>query len=337
MRQVTMQDVALRAGVSAKTVSNVSRGYEHVSESMRKRVQQAIDELGYKPNNGARTLATGRAHVLGFAFADLRRPYFAELAHEFSQAASKHGYRVFITETEGTTQGEEEVFADARSGLVDGVILHLENRAGAEVAALRGTTPTVFLGEAEPSAEVDHVSINNAAAAVDAVNYLYGLGRRRIAFLGHEQGILTRTSALRLKGYHQALTAHDLPVDPRLEISRSALDSLSAETALGAALEREPLMDAILCRDDLAAIGALRALKTRNIPVPDSVAVIGWDSIGLASSLTPTLTSVAEAENLAATALDLLLERINGHEGPARHTTIRHRINEGESTPRNPS
>ncbi|RJT75636.1 LacI family transcriptional regulator [Arthrobacter cheniae] len=286
-----------------------------------------------KPNNGARVLATGRAHVLGFAFADLRRPYFAELAHEFSQAASKHGCRVFITETEGTAKGEEEVFADARSGLVDGVILHFENRNGAEVAALRGTTPTVFLGEAEPSAEVDHVSMDNVPAAVDAVNHLYSLGRRHIAFLGHEQGILTRTSALRLESYRQALTAHELPLDPRLEISRSEPGSISAETALGAVLDREPAMDAILCRDDLAAIGTLRALRTRNIPVPESIAVIGWDSIGLASSLTPTLTSVAEAENLAATALELLLERINGHEGPARHTTIRHHINKGESTP----
>lgn len=147
VRKVTLQDVAARAGVSMKTVSNVVRGYQHVSPAMRARVQAAVDELGYRPDSRGRSLATGRSSMLALAFPDLRRPYFAELAHVFARVSAARGYRLLLEETGGTAEGERSAIEDREAGIVDGVVMHPQVLTATELDALRGDTPMVFLGE----------------------------------------------------------------------------------------------------------------------------------------------------------------------------------------------
>lgn len=331
MAQVTLQDVAARAGVSMKTVSNVVRGYQHVSPRMRDRVQTVIDELGYRPNRSGRSLATGRSNILGLAFPDLRNPYFAELAHVFARVAEARGYRILLTETGGTVDGERAVLHDPESGMVDGVLMQAQALRGEELEQLRHGMPFVFLGEDPKPAEADHVAIDNVAAAAEAVAHLVRAGRRRIGFLGHEDEP-GRTSALRLQGYRQALADAGLPFDPELLVTRADGGALGAEHALDVALDRGLDVDALLCREDLAAVGALRSLGRHGRSVPDDVAVIGWDAIGLGASTAPSLTTVApDTQELAERALDLLLERVEGHDGPGRVVTVGHTLLRRES------
>ncbi|WIE53972.1 LacI family DNA-binding transcriptional regulator [Curtobacterium sp. MCBD17_003] len=334
MDRVTLQDVADRAGISIGTVSNVVRGYQHVSPRMRARVQAAIDELGYRPNGLARSLATGRSRMLGLAFPDLRRPYFAELAHVFARVAESHGYRLLLIETGGTAEGERAVLADREAGTIDALVMHPQMLSAGELDAMRRGMPVVFLGEDPQPTTSDQVAIDNVAAAEDAVAHLLGLGRRRIAFLGHEVGEASRTSTLRLEGYRRALAGAGLPDDPTLLVPRDVGDARGAEEALDAALDAGLRMDALLCRDDLAAIGALRSLRRHGIAVPDDVAVIGWDAIELGASTDPSLTSVApDTHGLAERALDLVLRELDGaHQGGAHHT-VGHRILVRESAP----
>lgn len=334
MGQVTLQDVADRAGVSMKTVSNVVRDYRHVSPKMRERVQAAIDELGYRPNRIGRSLATGRSHMIGLAFPDLRRPYFAELAHVFARVAEARGYRLLLTETGGTGDGERAVLDDHEAGGVDGFIIQPQVMTATELDALRHETPIVFLGEDRQPVGADQVAIDNVEAARSAVAHLVRMGRRRIGFLGHESGPLSRTSALRLEGYRDALTKAGLPFEPGLLVPRGEGDALGAEVALGEALDRGLEIDALLCREDLAAIGALRAFHRREISVPGEVAVIGWDAIDLGASTVPSVTSVApDTHDLAERALDLLLLRLDGDSEPGRHVTVGHRLLFRESAP----
>lgn len=334
MGKVTLQDVAVRAGVSMKTVSNVVRGYQHVSPAMRERVQVAIDELGYRPDNRGRSLATGRSSMLALAFPDLRRPYFAELAHVFARVSEARGYRLLLEETGGTAEGERSVIGDREAGLVDGVIVHPQSLTATELDAMRGDTPIVFLGEDEQPPNADQVALDNVAAAEHAVAHLVGLGRRRIGFLGHEVGPASRTSALRLEGFRRGLAAAGLPVDESLLVAREVGDAIGAEQAFGAALDAGLRLDALLCRDDLAAIGALRALRVRGVHVPDDVALIGWDATVLTASTVPTITSVApDTHALASRALDLLLARIAGEGTPGRHVTVGYDLMIRESAP----
>ncbi|MDM7887602.1 LacI family DNA-binding transcriptional regulator [Curtobacterium sp. RHCJP20] len=334
MGRVTLQDVAEHAGVSMKTVSNVVRGYEHVSDAMRSRVQRSVDALGYRPNVAGRRLATGRTNMLAFAFPDLRRPYFAELAHVFSRVCAAQGYQLLLEETAGSAGGELSAVRGREAGVVDGVVIHPQEHTPTEIDRARGDTPVVFLGEDVRPEGADLVAIDNVRAAAEAVAHLVALGRRRIGFLGHEVGGLSRTSAFRLEGYRDGLAAARLPFDPSLCVPRAVGDARGAEDAFGRALDAGLSIDALLCRDDLAAVGALRAMRLRDLDAPRDVAVVGWDAIGLASSLVPSLTSVApDTVALAEAALERLRERIEGRPGAGRSVTVGHRLLVGESAP----
>lgn len=334
MARVTMQDVATHAGVSMKTVSNVVGGYARVSEKMRERVQRSIDELGYRPNVLGRRLATGRAGLVALAFADVGMPYFAELARETSRSAQGFGYRLLLEETDGTLEGEREVVASSEAGLVDGFLFQPSVMSSAEVARHRGDLPIVLLGEAAAPLTMDRVMIDNEAAAMDATNHLLALGRRRIGFVGHEMQGLSNTSRLRISGYQQALEEAGLEPRPDLLVATPAVAAAEAARHVGAAIDAGAAFDALVCRDDLAAIGALRASQERGLRVPDDIAITGWDNIALSAVTYPSITTIApDMQFLVRRALELLVERIEGFDGMGRHVIAPHRLVVRESAP----
>jgi DNA-binding LacI/PurR family transcriptional regulator len=331
---VRLSDVARHAGVSTKTVSNVVHGFVHVRESTRARVQQAIDELGYRPNLRGRNLATGRTNMLALAFPDLRIPYFAELAHVIAEAAAERGYRLLLEESGGAPEAERAILSAEEAGIVDGVLLQPVWLTSTEIAQHRREVPLVLLGENTAPLTLDHVRIDNIAAAAQVVQHLAALGRQRIAFACAKQSAPSETSRQRLIGYQQGLEASGLPVDTSLIVPGQVADAHSAAAALGAALDEGMAPDAIFCRDDLTALGALRALAERGIRVPDDVAVTGWDDSAVASVVRPSLTCVrADEEQLARRALDLLIERIEGYDGLGRHEVVEHSLVLRESAP----
>jgi DNA-binding LacI/PurR family transcriptional regulator len=336
MAGVRLQDVADHAGVSMKTVSNVVRDHPNVSPQMRARVQSAIDELGYRPNALGRRLATGRTGLLALAFADIRLPYFAELANLVAATASTSdaGYRVLLEETGGTLDGERAVLNASESGLVDGMLFQPAIMAASEIDERHGDIPIVLLGEGAAPLSVDRVMIDNEAAAMMATGHLVGLGRSRIAFLGHERTQLTATSQQRIVGYRRGLEHAGLAADASLLIATLETGSVSARAAVGAALDAGLRFDGLVCRDDLAAIGALRALHERGIAVPHDVAVVGWDDTSFAATTYPSLTSIApDTATLASMALEMLEERIAGFEGTGRHRLAPFQLAVRESAP----
>ncbi|SEI10961.1 MULTISPECIES: LacI family DNA-binding transcriptional regulator [unclassified Leifsonia] len=317
---VRLQDVAEHAGVSMKTVSNVVRNYAHVSPQMRERVQRAIDELGYRPNIMGRRLATGRTGLLALAFADVTLPYFAELARVVADEAERRGYRVLLEQTEGTIEGERAVVSAGESGLVDGMIFQPSVMNSAELAQSRTDIPLVVLGENAAPLTVDRIMIDNVEAARIATQHLLSQGRTRIAFAGHEASGPSRTSLLRIAGYQQALEDAGHTADPQLLIASSAVSAGSAVQAVGAAIDAGLRFDGLVCRDDLAAIGALRALQERDFRVPEDVAVTGWDNTPMTAVTYPSITSIApDMRALATRAVDMLLDRVSGFDGMGRH------------------
>lgn len=334
MAGVRLQDVAELAGVSMKTVSNVVHDYQHVSPKMRERVQRAIDELGYRPNMLGRRLATGRTGLLALAFADVTLPYFAELARRVSDLAEEQGYRVLLEQTDATLEGERAVVTGIESGLVDGVIFQPAVMSSTELAQTRADIPMVILGEGAAPLSIDRVMIDNVAAARTATEHLLGLGRRLIAFAGHEIPQISRTSELRIAGYQAALEAAGITPDSAMLIPTHAISPVDAATDIGAALDSGLQVDAIMCRDDLAAIGALRALQERGLSVPGDVAVIGWDNTLMTSVTFPSLTTVApDLTALASRALTMLQERIDGLTSMGRHELVDFELVTRESAP----
>jgi DNA-binding LacI/PurR family transcriptional regulator len=332
--RVRLVDVAERAGVSMKTVSNVVNGYAHVQPKLRERVQAAIDELGYRPNLTARRLATGKTGMIALAMPEIDHPYFAEIASHLAAAASARGYRVIIEQTLNDPAAERAVLEDREAGLVDGVIFQPTRMATLDIAKLHDDLPLVLLGEVEAPVTTDHVMIDNVAAARAGVRHLLALGRRRIAFLGLVRGDITATNRQRLLGYQEALVEAGIRPDPALVLTAEDFTAYDSETAIGAALEAGLQFDAVLCRDDRFAAGAVTALRRAGIPVPAEVAVVGWDDTAITAYTAPTLTSIApDKRALAERAFELLLERMRGHHGPGRHIVVDHAIAVRESAP----
>jgi DNA-binding LacI/PurR family transcriptional regulator len=327
MAQVRLIDVAKAAGVSMKTVSNVVHDYPHVSPEMRRRVQAAIEELGYRPNLAARRLATGRTGMIALAIPEIDHPYFSEVSRRIAEEAGRLGYRVIIEQTLSDTTAEHAVLRDREEGLVDGVIFHPVSMGAIEIAQLHRDTPLVLLGEAAIPLTTDHVMIDNVVAARESVEHLIALGRRRIVFLGTVEGDITVSTRRRLLGYQEALLAAGIDADPRLVLPVAGFAPEDSAAAVRAAIADGIDFDAILCRDDKFAVGAMRELADAGRSVPGDVALIGWDDTALAAYTLPSLTSVApDKSGLARVSLELLIERMNGHVGVGRHRIVPHTL-----------
>ncbi|MFV0251760.1 MAG: LacI family DNA-binding transcriptional regulator [Beutenbergiaceae bacterium] len=332
MQRVRLIDVAERAGVSMKTVSNVVRGYVHVRPEMRARVQAAIEELGYRPNVTARRLVSGRTGMLALALPEMDQPYFAELARHVASLAPEFGYRVLIEQTLLDADAERAVLHDRDNGVVDGVLFHPARMPNSEIAALRSRYPLVLFAE-DPPATADSVMMDNAVAAQQAIAYLVTAGRRRISYLGTADDDGSQASTPRLAGYHLGLDSAGVAAADRAVIACTDYSAEATHAALASALSGGLQTDAILCREDRCAIGALRALTEAGLSVPADVALISWDDTHLAQWSTPQLSSIRpDKAEMARTALRMVHDRIEGYQGPGRHVVVDHELIVRDST-----
>jgi DNA-binding LacI/PurR family transcriptional regulator len=311
----SIKDVALRAGVSVKTVSNVVNGFPFVSDATRAKVQAALDELDYRPNLGARLLRGGRTGIVALAVPEISSPYFAELAAQFVQHAKGHGWTVLIDETQGAKESERLVLDGIKSHLVDGLVVSPLALTAKEIEGRRDRTPLVLLGERLARSPVDHVSIDNVAGARAATAHLASLGRTRIAAIGSQPHVSGGTAALRLRGYKAALRAARIPYDPQLVVPAKSYHRADGYAAMTALLSSSAHPDAVFCFNDLLAIGALRALHEHGCRVPDDVALIGFDGIEDGEFHTPSLSTITpDKAEIARLALTFLERRITGGE-----------------------
>ncbi|MEV1331526.1 LacI family DNA-binding transcriptional regulator [Micromonospora costi] len=328
-----LKDVAERAGVSVKTVSNVVNGYVHVRPDTRARVEEAIAELNYRPNLSARNLRKGRTGVIALAVPELDIPYFAELARHVVNAAAALGWTVLIDQTGGAREQERVVASGITDHLIDGLIFSPLALTADDLTNLDGT-PMVLLGERVDHGPADHVVIDNVAAAREITTHLVGLGRRRIAAIGSQRTPEGASARLRLDGYRGALEEAGLGYDETLVAPAPAWHRADGAAAMRALLASGVRPDAVFCFNDTLALGALRALHEAGLRVPEDVAVAGFDGIEDGRFSVPTLTTIApDKERIARLAVELLANRIDGDRtAPARELSAPYRLEPREST-----
>lgn len=312
----TLHDVARLAGVSIKTVSNVINDFPHVRPSTRERVEQAIAELGYTPNLTARSLRSGRTGSIGLAVPDLGLAYFAELSADIIAAAEAHGLSVII-EQSGSLDREREisVLSNARRKMTDGLIFSPLEMGPEDVGHLDVDYPLVLLGERIFGGPTDHVTMRNTEGARAATEFLIRSGRRRIALVGAHEGEVAGSSALRVRGYRDALEAHGIPFDERLVGRSIEWHRANGALSMSEVIARGVPFDAVFALNDTLAFGALRALQEAGLRVPEDVAVIGFDGLDEARFSIPSLTTVDPGlEWIARTAVETLVARIDGSD-----------------------
>lgn len=322
----TLEAVAARAGVSRATVSRVVNGGAGVREPLVQRVRRAVEELGYVPNQAARSLVTRRHDAVAVVIAEpetrvFADPFFALQLRGISKELTVHDNQLVLLLTEGRDD-HARVGRYLAGGHVDGALvfsLHLDDPLP---GLIRGAgVPTVFGGRpgwsdgSEGEATVAYVDSDNRGGAREAVRHLLGLGRERVA---HITGALDQTSAVdRLDGYRDVLP----DADPRL-VAEGDFTPAGGERAMRELLDRCPGLDALFAANDLTAAGALRVLREHGRRVPDDVAVIGFDDmLAVAEQTDPPLTTIRQdIEEAGRLMARVLLRRLNGGGGDAEDT-----------------
>jgi DNA-binding LacI/PurR family transcriptional regulator len=329
-----LRDVAARAGVSVRTVSNVVSGAGPVAPATRARVREVLDELGYRPNLAARRLRGGRTGVVGLVVPELTSAYFAELAGLVVATARERSWTVVVEESGGTAEGERLLLEGSGSRGLDGLVVSPWALAPEELSRHAGEHPLVVLGERDPAGLADHVTVDNVAAAHAVTSHLLALGRRRVAAVGLQPHLSNGTAAQRLLGYRQALAEAGLPREDALEVPVEALHRAQGARAMEALLDTPRPPDAVFCFSDGLALGALRAALRRGCRVPEDVALAGFDDIEDGRYATPSLTTVSpDKQQIAARALMCLADRVDrSSTAAAQRIVVPHRLLVREST-----
>lgn len=324
----TMGDVARLAGVSASTVSHVLNDTRRVDSATRARVEEAIAKTGYRRNVVARSLAAGRTHTVGLSISALTNPYFGSLVHAVERALSDNGYVLIVGDSHDDATSERRVTDSLLDRKVDGMIV--APAAGSERATLPGIirtrTPLVLI---DRSVDIgcDQVGPENVSSARSLTEHLLDLGHRRIAVVRGLAGISSTTE--RFDGYAAALADRGIAVDPALVVDGDSNTDV-AERAVRALMSVDDRPTALVSLNNSMTIGALKAVRSLGLSIPDDLAFVCYDDFEWSDLFEPKLTAAGQdVDTIGATAVDLLLRRIQGDDAEPQRihvpTTFHHR------------
>ena len=333
---VSIKDVAQRAGVSISTVSNVLNGTKFVSETLRRRVMTAVEELGYQANPIARNMKSSRSHTVGVISTDIGGLFYPYVIKGLYNRFSQNGYNVHVFETDGVHDPRsswERVVDGVRHFVeyrVDGIvltsifpanmeayyadrILKLVQNSGKDIAIVSLETDFTRYG-------IDSVYANSVAGAERAVDHLVLKGCGRIA---HITGpIFTRVSIERLTGYRNAMARAGLEVREAW-IANGDYSHPSGYKAMDEILRRAPEIDGLFVANDQMAVGAMRRIHEAGLRIPEDIKVIGYDDVFISCVLEPPLSTMHVLKRtMGEHGAQLLIDRIEGRSASRRAIAI---------------
>ncbi len=302
---VSIRDVARRAGVSIATVSRAVNRIPTVDPALSERVWRAIEEVGYLPNTQARALVSGRSRMLGLIVSEITNPFFPELVQEFENLAVAQGYEVLIGSTNYSPERTESLIRRMLQRNVDGVAVMTFGIEEELVQKLvEREFPLVFVDAGPNLPNIRVLKVNYAEGIRQAVQHLAALGHRNISFI---TGPLRLRSALaRRDAFLRSMAELGLTV-PAEHMSEGDHTMEGGMTAMQRLIDLPELPTAVLCSNDMTAIGVLHALYRTTHSVPQDISVVGFDDIHLAQFMLPPLTTVQmSCKDLASAAVEAL-------------------------------
>jgi LacI family transcriptional regulator len=310
-----MRDVAARAQVSFKTVSRVVNEEGGVSPLLERRVRQAIEDLDFRPNAGARILRRSdhRTATIGLLLEDVANPFSAAIQRAVENVAVPRGVFVLSASLDEDPARERVLAKQFSARHVDGLVLAPAGEDQSHLAAeLRTGMAVVCVDREAGNLPVDSVLATNAVGAAEGVRHLAAVGHRRIAYLGDRRTIATAIQ--RFAGYQDALAARGIAADPALAV-HDIRDAAGSDGAVTSLLGRPDPPTALFTAQNLITIGAVRAL--RRLGMEQRVALVGFDDFLLADLLSPGVTVVAQdPAAMGRIAAELLFDRIDGSTRP---------------------
>jgi LacI family transcriptional regulator len=330
----TIRDVAELAGVSVASVSRVMNNSRGVQAETRRSVEKAALELGYVPNEAARSLKLARSNLLACVIPDITNPFFPELVRGIEDIASAQGYGTLLCNTDNDSDKEADYLNLLARRRVDGVLLipaRDEQPPPGLTRLLDQGSPVVVIDRFLDGFDGDSIAVDNHRGGVLAAEHLVELGHHKIAIINRLPD--TSTSRLRQEAYEQTLAAAG-----RLDESLVKLGSYTFDYGRDMARQllsaEGELPTAILAGSDVLAIAALQVAHELGFRVPQDVSIIGFDRIAMSQLMSPPLTTVEQPlYEMARLAADLLLERARGERtGPGERRILQPTLHVGAST-----
>ena len=325
-------DVAKQAGVSIATVSRVLSRPDAVAANTRRRVLQAVTQLGYTTNAAGKHLRTQRSDKILVTVPDISNPFYSRVLQSIEEAAQREGYSVLLAETHNDAKREERFVVMLRRRDAEGLIVlgHGLPEAALEVSRETSGFAHIVSGcEVSGRDNIPSIHVDNHALARDAIEHLYSLGHRRIGIVtGPDASSLSRE---RLKG---AMARAKIQGGERdLVVVAGDFTIESGEKAAQQLLSRTDRVTALFCFNDLMAIGAMDGLRRRGVPVPDDMSVVGVDDIAFARYTVPPLTTIAQpVREIGQETVRVLLGIIGGRGAAPASVVLPHRLIVRETT-----
>ncbi|UOR11003.1 LacI family DNA-binding transcriptional regulator [Halobacillus amylolyticus] len=333
---VTIKDVAKLANVAPSTVSRVIANNPRISEATKKRVKEAMKELGYHPNFSARSLANQNTQAIGIVMPSsgnsvFQNPFFPEVIRGISAKAHENKYALYMT----TGTSEQEMYdgvVDMIQGRrVDGIVL-LYSRVDDRIMTYlqESNFPFVVIGKPFRNIEdITHIDNDNFRAAQDATEHLIQQQHDRIGFVGGDRGLVVTVD--RLLGYEKAIQKAGLTYRDDYVVHEEFLEE-GGQEAINELMSLEEPPTGLVVTDDLMALGILKTLSEMDIKVPDDISVISFNNVMLSEISTPSLTSVCiNIFWLGYEAADSLIEKIKVPETKPKRVTVPYRLVERNS------
>jgi len=301
------------AGVTHSTVSRALRSSPLVSRDTVERIQRIAREAGYRTSAAARSLVTRRSDTIGVVVTNIADPFVAGVVSGIEETADRHGLSVFLANSNAEPEREVRVARKFEERRVDGIIV-TASRVGAQYVPLLShmQVPIVLLNNQHPSQFAHSVMIANVQASLDATRHLIALGHRRIAYLGDRNGYQSDTE--RFSGYRQGLEEAGLLFEPLL-VTHGDGKPEGAQAAIANLLAVSRPPTAVVCYNDMSALGAMRQLLDSGLRVPADISVVGFDDLYISQYLNPPLTTVRQPmRQMGRLAMETLLQIFAGAE-----------------------
>ena len=310
---VTIYDVASKANVSAMTVSRVINNTGRISDRTRAKVKQVMDELGYVPNSMARSLVLQQTKLLSLLILDITNPFYTTLARGAEDAAMQAGYKLILSNSDEYFEKEKAYVDILLSMRVDGVLIApVGNDSTENLTKFRQHgVPFVLLDREVPNIESDRVVGDSLEGAQRLVDYLIGIGHRRIALLNGSMNV--STARHRYMGYVESLKCNNLPFDENLvvELGYSHIASTDSMNIINTLVTLDNTPTTIFAANNSIALATVRALREAGIDVPNEMSVACFDEMETSTTLDPFLTFVAQpAYQFGYLGMQLLIDRI---------------------------
>lgn len=308
----SIKDVAREARVSIATVSRVLNDIDVVNEDTKKKVLDAIQKLGYRPNIVARSLKTQRTKTIGILIPDISSQFYPDIVRGAEDGANIYDYNVILCNSDFDIEKEKEYLRVLKEKMVDGVI-YMSSLLNEEILDLINELDlkTILVETRDKENRLPSVTIDNVKATYESTKYLIGKGKKNIAFVGVGKDS-SNAWGDRYIGYEKAMQEAGMKIDEDLvyfDNTRIKAGYLAADKFVNS----NKKFDGVICASDETAMGVINGLREKGINVPNDVSVVGFNNISISSMFYPKLTTVSQPSyDMGSVAMRMLIKLLNG-------------------------